>query len=54
MWCKIPDCLGNQILHGMTCLVVESSMGIGRACSLNESNKKLIQNAGVEGGYFEN
>jgi hypothetical protein len=29
-------------------------MGIGRACSMNESNKKLIWNAGEEGGHFEN
>jgi hypothetical protein len=59
--------LGNQILHGMNCILVESkmcnylfvyknteySLGIAKACSLNKSNKKLLQNAGEEGGHFE-
>jgi hypothetical protein len=59
--------LGNQILHGMSCLLVKSkmcnyflykkntkySLALGRACSLNGSNKKLLQNAGEDGGHFE-
>jgi hypothetical protein len=28
-------------------------LGIGRVCSLNGSNRKLLQNAGEESGHFE-